>query len=169
MGRHKINRAIPAELRRMMEVVALILDRHIVGILVIEGRTELEDKDIAAMYALARDIPMRGKAPLDVQSFADAAELVGYMELNRCRETLPKAATFYKEREPRKYAVLREIGLPGMPGARSLERIAAAHGIYTKTLYAWKREAIRGIAEAALSLQETPAVSTLEHRERRSP
>ena len=35
-----------------MEVVALILDRHIVGILVIEGRTELEDKDIAAMYAL---------------------------------------------------------------------------------------------------------------------
>lgn len=169
MGRHKKPRYIPAELRRMMEVVALILDRHIVGILVIEGRTELEDKDIAAMYALARDIPMRGKAPLDVQSFADAAELVGYMELNRCRETLPKAATFYKEREPRKYAVLREIGLPGMPGARSLERIAAAHGIYTKTLYAWKREAIRGIAEAALSLRGTPAVSALEHKERRSP
>ena len=47
----------------MMEVVALILDRHIVGILVIEGRTELEDEDIAAMFALARDIPMRGKAP----------------------------------------------------------------------------------------------------------
>ena len=153
----------------MMEVVALILDRHAVGILVIEGRTELEDKDIVAMYALARNIPMRGKAPLDVQSFASAAELVGYMELNRCRETLPKAAAFYKEREPRKYAVLREIGLPGMPGARSLERIAEAHNIDTKTLYAWKREAIRGIAEAALSLQETPAVSTLEHRERRSP
>ena len=125
------------------------------------------------MYALARNIPMRGKAPLDVQSFASAAELVGYMELNRCRETLPKAAAFYaafyKEREPRKYAVLREIGLPGMPGARSLEGIAAAHGIDTKMLYAWKREAIRGIAEAALSLQETPAVSTLEHRESRSP
>ena len=151
-----------------MEVVALILDRHIVGILVIEGRTELEDKDIAAMYTLARDIPMRGKAPLDVQSFADAAELVGYMELNRCRETLPKAAAFYKEREPRKYAVLREIGLPGMPGAQSLEGIAAAHGIDTKTLYAWKREAIRGIAEGTLSLQETPTVSTLEHKERRS-
>lgn len=115
-----------------MEVVALILDRHPVGILVIEGRTELDGKDIAAMYALARNIPMRGKAPLDVQSFASAAELVGYMELNRCRETLPKAAAFYKEREPRKYAVLREIGLPGMPGARSLEGIAAAHGIYTK-------------------------------------
>ena len=152
-----------------MEVVALILDRHPVGILVIEGRTELDDKDIAAMYALTRDIPMRGKEPLDVQSFAVAAELIGYMELNRCRETLPKAATLYKEREPRKYAVLREIGLPGMPGARSLEGIAAAHGIDTKTLYAWKRETIRGIAEAALSLQETPAVSTLEHRERRSP
>ena len=132
------------------------------------------------MYALARNIPMRGKAPLDVQSFASAAELVGYMELNRCRETLPKAAAFYpkaaafyaafyKEREPRKYAVLREIGLPGMPGARSLEGIAAAHGIYTKTLYAWKREAIRGIAETALSLRGTPAVSALEHKERRSP
>ena len=91
MGRHKKPHYIPHELRRMMEVVALILDRHIVGILVIEGRTELEDKDIAAMYALARDIPMRGKAPLEVQSFADATELVGYMELNRrhCQKPRP--------------------------------------------------------------------------------
>lgn len=152
MGRHKINLVISAELRRMMEVVALIIDRHMVGIFVLEGRAALDDEEIASMYELARAVPLRGKAPLDVQSFADAAELIGYIERNRCRETFPKAAAYYKEHEPRKYAVLREIGLPGRPGARSLEKVAEAHDIDMKTLYAWKRSAIRDIAETALSL-----------------
>lgn len=150
-----------------MEVVALIIDRHPVGIRVIEGREELEGEDIAAMYELARAKPIRGKDPLNVQSFKSAAEVESYFE--RYKTALPQAAALYAKEQPRKYAVLREIGLPGMPGARSLEGIAAAHGIDTKTLYAWKREAIRGIAETALSLRGTPAVSALEHKERRSP
>lgn len=153
MGCHKIDRTIPAELRRMMEVVALIIDRHPVGIRVIEGREELESEDIAAMYELARAKPIRGKDPLNVQSFKSAAEVESYFE--RYKTALPQAAALYAKEQPRKYAVLREIGLSGHPRARSKERIARAHGIDPKTLYSWKFNSIKSIALTALSLRET--------------
>ena len=150
MGRRKIDRTIPAELRRMMEAIALIIDRHPVGIRVIEGREELESEDIAGMYELTRAKPMRGKDPLNAQSFGDVAELESYIEQYRAK--IAQATASYAQEQPRKYAVLREIGLSVHPKARSKDEIARAHGIDPKTLYSWKRAAIQSIAAAALSL-----------------
>ena len=52
----------------------------------------------------------------------------------------------FQRHDPQRCELLRRIGTTGMPGAKSLEALAGEYHMDLKTLYAYKYEAIKGIA-----------------------
>ena len=154
MGRQRARLILPKQVARVMDIIELILDCHPAGYLVLAGRADWpDDEEFAEM------MDRRSGEPVHVQGGAVVPEAQRHVELLEAAhrrlalldryggpKAVAEAVNNYRLYDPETAALLRKIGSAGMPGAKSLERLAEECHMDDKTLSRVKDGAIRDIA-----------------------
>lgn len=156
MGRNRNLLIIPKKVKKVMDIISLMLDCHPAGYLVLCGREEWPgDEEVAEMLRLrggasgpahvqgGLDIPL---AQRRVEAIESARQYVGFLDRFGGVPALVEAVNDYRRHDPQRSELLKRIGMAGMPGAKSLEALAGEYNMDIKTLYANKREAVKDIA-----------------------
>lgn len=157
MGRQKKWIWFPHDVTRMSDILALILDTHAAGFAVLCGRYDWPTvEELAEMITLSRssteDVgPVQGgkKTPyaLSLAESLDAArDMYRFLDKFGGKDNVKRAMEEYRISQEHNYNLLYQIGMAGMPGAKSIEAIAGASHMDIKTLYATKATALTEIA-----------------------
>lgn len=156
MGRHQHLLILPPKVIKIMDIISLLLDCHPVGYLVLCGREEWPgDEEVAEMLRLrsgggepvhvqgGKEIP---EAQRRVEAIEGARRYMSALDRYGGASALIAAVKDYRRHDPQRSDLLKDIGTAGMPGAKSLEALAAKYHMDIKTLYAYRREAVKDIA-----------------------
>ena len=156
MGRHKKRLIISKPVARIMDIISLLLDCHPAGYLVLCGRADWpDDEEVAEMLRLrsgaSEPVHVQGgpeipEAQRRVEAIEGARRYMAALDRYGGIRALVEAVNDYRRHDPQRSELLKRIGMAGMPGAKSLEALAGEYYIDTKTLYAYKREAVKDIA-----------------------
>ncbi|MCR5336661.1 MAG: hypothetical protein K6E42_08970 [Synergistes sp.] len=155
MGRRRNRLILPKKVARIMDIIELLLDCHPAGYLVLCGRADWPDaEEVADMLdkrAAYEPVHVQGGSPVPfaqkhVERIEAARRYMSLLDKYGGHEAMTAAVGAYQRYDPQTSALLRKIGMAGMPGAKSLEELAAESHMDTKTLYSVKNEAIKDIA-----------------------
>lgn len=159
MGRRRKGIWIPKDVLKMADIIALFLNKHASGFLVLCGKCpwpDLEELNEMLRYVNGGNseaLGVRVQGGVDIplaQRHVEAIESAEwvYRFLDRYGGTVAVAASMqeYHRARPQEYELLRRIGMAGQPGAKSIESLAGEFYMDVKTLYARKQQAIVDIA-----------------------
>lgn len=157
MGRQKKWIWFPHDVTRIADILTLIIDTHAAGFAVLCGRYDWPTVDeLAEMITLSKgggqDIgPIQGgrKTPLAmslVEAMDAAKSMLKFLDKFGGSGSVARAMNDYKAAQAHNYNLLCQVGMAGMPGAKSIEAIAGALHMDVKTLYTTKAAALTEIA-----------------------
>lgn len=159
MGRRRKGIWIPKDVLKMADIIALFLNKHAAGFLVLCGKSpwpDVEELNEMLRYvnggdSEALEVRVQGGTNIPfAQRHVEAIESAEwvYRFLDRYGGTAAVTAAMqeYHRARSQEYELLRRIGMAGQPGAKSIESLAGEFFMDVKTLYARKQQAIIDIA-----------------------
>lgn len=155
MGRRRNRLILPKKVARIMDIIELLLDCHPAGYLVLCGRADWPDAEEVADMLEKRTayeaVHVQGGSIVPypqryVERMEAARRYMSIVDKYGGPAAVAEAVDAYRRYDPQTSALLRKLGTAGMPGAKSIEELAAEYHMDTKTLYSVKNEAIKGIA-----------------------